>query len=129
MALNPPHLDSFEAPIVNSDSFLAQAGPQNFLDHGFTTYSSSALLQHGPSASASPNDIVTSTAAHVASSVGYATKDDWGKHKTLIKRLYVNENNTLARVMRVMENQHNFRATLVSPAIRSVSHFADHSQH
>lgn len=41
----------------------------------------------------------------------YATTDDWKVKKGLIKTLYVTQNRTLARVVKIMESEHGFKAT------------------
>ena len=42
---------------------------------------------------------------------GWASKDDWIKHQTLIGQLYRQQ--PLAEVMTFMEQEHSFRATFV----------------
>ena len=42
---------------------------------------------------------------------GWASKEDWIKHQTLIGQLYRKQ--SLAEVMAFMEKEHNFKATFV----------------
>ena len=42
---------------------------------------------------------------------GWASKEDWIKHQTLIGQLYRQQ--SLAKVMAFMEKEHDFRATFV----------------
>ncbi|KAL2037648.1 hypothetical protein N7G274_009593 [Stereocaulon virgatum] len=49
------------------------------------------------------------TATADAKPIGYAAKEGWVKHRTLIAQLY--EERSLAEVMDFMERQHGFRAT------------------
>lgn len=44
---------------------------------------------------------------------GWAAKEDWTRHQTLITQLYLYEKKPLKEVMRHMENHHDFKATLV----------------
>ena len=48
---------------------------------------------------------------------GWAAKEDWATHQTLLTQLYLYEKRPLKEVMRHMENHHNFRATLVIRAV------------
>ena len=51
-------------------------------------------------------------AAPDAAPSGWATKQDWDRHRALIGQLY--EKETLTKVMGFMAEQHGFRATFVS---------------
>jgi hypothetical protein len=41
----------------------------------------------------------------------WATYQDWVTHRDIIQALYEGENLTLKRIMRIMEEEHNFYAT------------------
>ena len=60
-----------------------------------------------------PNIIEFPMAAPVVDQSGWATKQDWDKHRALIGQLY--EKHKLFEVMDFMAKQHGFRATFVSP--------------
>ena len=57
------------------------------------------------------NSVEASTTAPVTSQNGWATKEAWARHQPLIKELYQDQSNPLAKVMRLMESQHGFKAT------------------
>lgn len=38
-------------------------------------------------------------------------RNDWSRHMPTIKRLYIDEDNTLKEVMEIMERDHNFVAS------------------
>lgn len=42
-----------------------------------------------------------------------ATREDWYRHRNLIKRLYVDEQKTLKQVMTIMASEHRMLATYV----------------
>ena len=48
---------------------------------------------------------------------GWALEPDWVRHQTLIAQLY--EEKTLPEVMRIMDSQHGFKATLVGKAFNN----------
>ena len=50
-------------------------------------------------------------ATSVGSQSGWASKEDWVRHQTLISRLYGTQK--LVEVMNFMASQHGFRATFV----------------
>ena len=61
-------------------------------------------------------DIVsTSQEIDVSHGDGWATKEDWIRHRSTITQLY--ETKKLAEVMRTMESQYGFRATSVNLSI------------
>ena len=62
-----------------------------------------------------PNIIGFPTAAPVVEQSGWATKQDWDKHRALIGQLY--EKKKLSQVMDFMAKRHGFRATFVSRMI------------
>lgn len=64
-----------------------------------------------PSTLYSSNDAVVPTVAATNPS-GWATTQSWARHQPLIKQLYLYEKKPLAEVMRIMERQHGFRATV-----------------
>jgi Clr5 domain len=41
----------------------------------------------------------------------WATRTEWDLQKATITRLYIEENMTLRKVMKIMEEKHNFIAT------------------
>ncbi|RYO87683.1 hypothetical protein DL763_006269 [Monosporascus cannonballus] len=43
---------------------------------------------------------------------GWATSEDWARHRQLITALYCDENRTLKEVMEIMRGEHNFVATV-----------------
>ncbi|CAD6593216.1 MAG: hypothetical protein ASARMPREDX12_006943 [Alectoria sarmentosa] len=49
---------------------------------------------------------------HVTKPNGWAAKPNWARHEALIKQLYLYEKKSLGEVMRIMESQHGFRATV-----------------
>ena len=59
------------------------------------------------------NHVVTLTNATVEKPNGYAAKEAWTRHHALIKQLYFHDKKQLTEVMRFMESEHGFRATLV----------------
>ena len=90
-------------------------GALNVPDHQLTPYQPAAAFQLDtleirlPSAS----HVGDATAAPIPKINGWAAKEDWAKHQALIKQLYFHEKKPLAEVMRLMENRHGFKATLV----------------
>ena len=56
------------------------------------------------------------TAASGIHQTGWATKQDWARHRVLIGQLY--EKGTLREVMDLMEKQHGLRATFVSQILQ-----------
>ena len=67
-----------------------------------------------------PNEVGVGTNAPARERSGWAAKEDWTRHQALIKQLYLYRKKSLKEVMRHMEGQHGFRATLV---IRTVLFF------
>ena len=65
----------------------------------------------------SPNEVGVGTNAPARESSKWAAKQDWARHQALIKQLYLYEKKPLKEVMRHMEDQHGFRATLVIRAV------------
>ncbi|KAI1390288.1 Clr5 domain-containing protein [Hypoxylon trugodes] len=43
---------------------------------------------------------------------GRSTNDAWEGHRSLIERLYIDENKTLSEVMGIMESEHDFKASV-----------------
>lgn len=95
---NPIQADSLSFPEMHSASYQM---PPAFQPDALT-----ATLP--PS-----NDIGAQTLASATNSNGWAAKQDWARYQALIKQLYRDERKSLAEVMRIMENQHGFRATSV----------------
>ena len=94
-------------------------GTLNVPDHQLAPYQPSAAFQPDTRAITLPSssDVGEPTAAPIARINGWAAKENWAKHQALIKQLYFHEKKPLAEVMRIMENQHGFKATLVLRAI------------
>ncbi len=99
----------------------------NFLDHPSPVIPSSPAFQPDPLAITldSSNDLVGPTTAPVTKAHGWAAKESWARHQALIKQLYLCEKKPLAEVMRLMESQHGFKATLVHQAALCVTSTAD----
>lgn len=105
-ARNPMHTNSLRFP-----------GNQYASDHMSPAFQPDAFA-----APLSPsNDIGALTLAPATDANGWATKQDWARHQTLIKQLYRDEKKPLAKVMRFMESQHGFKATSVIHAVLIVS--------
>ena len=49
--------------------------------------------------------------AYLNNQNGWATSEDWTKHRQTITALYCNENKTLKEVMQIMREKHDFVAT------------------
>ena len=94
--MNPIHLDSL-----------------NFPNHQSVSYQSSPAFQPDalPIPFPSSYHLGGPTMAPVTNPSGWAAKETWVKHQTLIKQLYLYEKKPLKEVMRIMESQHDFRAT------------------
>lgn len=73
----------------------------------------------------SSNDVSAPAVTSVTRSNGWATKESWASHQARIKQLYLYEKKPLAEVIRLMESQHGFRATLVHRAALLVSNIAN----
>lgn len=58
-----------------------------------------------------------------ARQIAWATSVDWGRHRTLIAQLY--QENPMAKVMQIMENEHGFKATSVNHTLSHCSVLAD----
>ena len=52
---------------------------------------------------------------------GWATRQDWVRHRVTLEKLY--ENHQLAEIMAIMERQHKFKAT----SVRSFQYFLEDS--
>ena len=91
------------------------ANSLSFPDHKSASYQISPALQPDALTAALPssNDVGAPALAPVTRANGWATKQDWARHQALIKQLYLREKRPLAEVMRFMESQHGFKATLV----------------
>ena len=109
MALLPYHFNE-EGTLVTSAGL--NAFPLGPLDFSSSSFQSSSLQPD-----VSTNTLPTSSIfgdpilAPLTKSTGGPTKEDWGSHRALIKRLYLIENKPLAEVMRIMRNEHDFKAT------------------
>ena len=66
--------------------------------------------------SVSPNVFGALLATSQTNRNGWASKDDWIKHQTLIGQLYRQQ--SLAEVMAFMEKEHSFRATFVLQTVQ-----------
>ena len=95
---NPIHADSLSFHDYRSASYQISPG-----------FQPDALT----AASSSSSDVGVPTLAPAPSANVWATKQVWARHQALIKQLYLCENKSLAEVMRFMESQHGFKATLV----------------
>ena len=73
----------------------------------------------------SSNDVSGPAVTSVTGSNGWAAKESWASHQALIKQLYLYEKKPLAEVIRLMESQHGFKATLVYRAALLVPSIAD----
>ncbi|KAL9075654.1 MAG: hypothetical protein Q9161_001406 [Pseudevernia consocians] len=71
----------------------------------------------------SSNDVSDPAVTSVTGSNGWAAKESWASHQALIKQLY--EKKPLAEVIRLMESQYGFKATLVHRAALLVPSIAD----
>lgn len=91
----------------------------SFPDHQSASSSSSAAFQ--PDAMASTlsafNDVGAPMVTLATKPNGWAAKQHWARHQAFIKQLYLYEKKPLAEVMRIMEIQHDFRATSVLHAV------------
>ena len=88
-------------------------GPMSFHNHRPAAYQPSSGFQPDASTLTLPSSNYIEpprdmTASH---STGWATKEEWTKHKADIKQLYVHEKKPLKEVKRLMESRHGFRAT------------------
>ena len=95
-------------------------GPFNDPNHQFAAYQPvayqpSPAFQPDASAFMLPpsNHVISVTNAVVEKPSGYAAKEAWTRHHALIKKLYFHDKKQLTEVMRFMESEHGFRATLV----------------
>ena len=102
---NPTDADSWSAP-----------------DHQSTAHHTPLAFQSDALGMMSnvPNEVGVGTNAPARKPSGWAAKEDWMRHQALIKQLYLYGKKPLKEVMRHMEGQHGFRATLV---IRTVLFF------
>ena len=91
------------------------AGILDLPDHQPAAYQLSSTFQ--PDASTITlshfNPTTAPMGATVANSNGWAAKEAWEKHQAVIKQLYLHDRRPLEEVMRLMRDQHGFRATLV----------------
>lgn len=99
-----------------------------FHNHHPTVHEDPGNLQPDAMANAYIDDVGVTAFPTLRNQNGRAAKEDWEKHRELIKRLYLEENNSLAKVMRFMDSQHAFKATSVVPALCSGSSNADIAQ-
>ena len=99
----------------------------NFPDHPSPITPSSLAFQPDPLAITlnSSHDLAGPTIAPVTKAHGWAAKENWARHQALIKQLYLYEKKPLAEVMRLMESQHDFKATLAHQAALCVTSTAD----
>lgn len=91
------------------------AGPLNLPDHQPDAYRPSPAFQPDALAITLPfsDDVEAPITAPVTDPTGWATKEAWTQHQADIKQLYFHEKKPLSKVMRLMEDKHGFRATLV----------------
>lgn len=91
------------------------AGPLDFPDHQPDAYRPSPAFQPDASAITLPlsDKVEAPMTVPIASSSGWATKEAWVHHQAEIEQLYLYEKKTLAEVMRLMKDKHDFKATLV----------------
>lgn len=96
-------------------------------DHQSVSYPSSAAFQSDAMATTLyfSNEIGIPIRTPAVNSNGWATKQDWARHQALIKQLYLDEKKPLKEVMRLMRNQHDFKATLVLHAMLLVHRIFD----
>lgn len=80
---------------------------QSAASHSFPDFQPDVV----PSTLYSSNDAVVPTVA-ATNPNGWAATQSWARHQPLIKQLYLYEKKPLAEVMRIMERQHGFRATV-----------------
>ena len=104
MALTPYH--------SNENGTLSAFAGLNIFPAG-SLDSSSSSFQPDASATALPTPSIFSVPilAPVIKSTGGPTKRIWESHRALIKQLYLEENKSLAEVMRLMRSEHDFKAT------------------
>lgn len=106
---------------------LVHADLPDFPHHHSAFYQSSQASQPDPVAIPlhSPNDFGGPVTAPITHQSDWAAKEAWAEHQAVIKQLYVYEKKPLPEVMRLMESQHGFRATLTHRALIYVSRPAD----
>ena len=91
------------------------AGPLYFSDHQSASCETFSAFQ--PDASAviphPSNNLGTITVPSTANQNGWATPESWESHRYLIEQLYQIKGESLPKVMRIMDSEYGFRATLV----------------
>ena len=109
MALVPYHSNEEGTLVTSAGLNAVPLGPLDFS----SSYFQSSSLQPDPSPNTLPTSSILGNPILVPAmnSTGGPTKEDWGSHRALIKRLYLIENKPLAEVMRIMRNEHDFKAT------------------
>ncbi len=109
-----PHLYSHDgAFLAIASANSIHPGSPILPDSQLTACQSSSAFQPDALAITSPSsrDAGTPTVTRAMSSNGWAAKEDWARHRALIKRLYLDEKKPLTEVMRLMESEHGFKAT------------------
>ena len=61
----------------------------------------------------SPNEVGVEMNTYTREPNGWAAKEAWARHQALIRQLYLYEKKPLKKVMKYIEDQHSFKATLV----------------
>lgn len=107
------HSDNVRSVQATAGATPVHAGLIDMPDHQSAAYQHSSAVQPDASALILPFPVPTPTIANVENSNGWAAKEAWAKHQGVIKQLYLHEKKPLAEVMRFMESEHGFKATLV----------------
>ena len=127
MASKPYSSNELGSLVAMAGANPIHANSLSFPDHQSASYQFAPTFQ--PDALATtlhfPNDVSAPITAPVTERSGWAARQVWARHQALIKQLYLYEKRPLAEVMRLMESQHGFRATLVFRAVLFVSSIAD----
>lgn len=102
------------------------AGLLNLPDHQPAAYQPSSAVQPDASALMLPAfPVPAPTIAGVTNSNCWAAKEAWAKHQADIEQFYLHERKTLAEVMRLMESEYGFKATLVLCIVLCISSMAN----
>ena len=114
------HSSNDGASLVNiAGANATGADSWNAPDHQSTAHQIPLAFQSDPlrMMSDSPNEVGVGMNAPTREPSGWAAKEAWARHQPLIKKLYLYKKKTLKEVMRHMEAQHGFKATLVFVAV------------
>ncbi|KAI0521125.1 hypothetical protein F5B22DRAFT_39414 [Xylaria bambusicola] len=109
-----PYVNNFDSlqpdrPVMESTPAVSSSEPSSI---------ASTSHEVGPTQSEEHNinELVTMSSTWSLRTAGYragwATPSDWASHRSLITALYIDQNRTLKDIMRIMEEKHNFFATL-----------------